>query len=1018
MLLELKRIIHIFFILVLIVHSQKSFSQFNKIWYFGSNAGLDFNTPIPTILTNGQANNFDNTSTITDASGNLLFYTDGMSVWNKNHIVMPNGFGLIGNTTAGQCCLIVPIPCSNKKYVIFHNTHYSNPGNLSYSVVDMNLNGGLGDVVVGQKNISLGIGWTEKICAYYNSTGNNYWVLTQKWLTNQYVAFKVDATTIATTSVTTNIGSILNCGTFGGTHDAMGQLTISPDGTKVLNALTCVDQFEIFNFNSVTGVLSNSILIPGNTGNAWGTAFSPDSKKIYVNSIFGKSVYQYDVSTFTGPAIIASQSTLYVMPNNGYNFGYMELGPDNKIYITRPNTNWLSVVNNPNLLGTACNFSLTGQSTGIKQSLWGLSRIAYNIPVAAFGGTLNLTSTTQSVSCNGLTNGSGTITVSTPGIYTYTWSPGNYTTSVVNNLGAGNYTVTVSDGGCNTNTAAVTITQPSAINLSISSPTAICKNSNTILSSTVSGGNPAYSYIWLPGGNNSSTLNANVSSTYTLSVQDASGCSKTATTSVSLYTVTSNFSYNLNPCNGSLTTTNTSIGASSYNWNFGDGFTSASTSPSHIYASAGNYIISLICTNPQGCSDTINKNITISSVSQSVFTNTISLCDSIVGLTNNSVGANSYLWNFGDGSTSILANPSNHTYTSSGNYTITLITNPGSSCADTSKQVISVIKNTQSQFNVTSSACSKLITTTNSSSLATSYLWQFGDGSTSTATNPNYNYSATGIYTITLFTNPGSNCADTSFKVVTITNPPVASFNYTASLCSGLVTFSNTSLNSSSFLWDFGNGQSSSLTNPMYTYNGQGTYTISLIAFPGSPCADTVTKIITIKYTTVIADFNYQNPEFTYDILFNNLSVNASLYVWDFGDGSNSGIENPNHTYNFAGDYTVCLEASNSLGCKDLICKKISVKPDWTLYVPNTFTPNEDGLNDIFYTYGSNIISFKIMIFDRWGEQIFYSDDMRKGWDGKYNGQLVKEDTYTWKIIAIDYNRKSHDLTGHVNVIR
>lgn len=191
---------------------------------------MNFNTIPPTPIS-GQTSNADNSSSISDASGALLFYTDGSTIWNKNNIVMPNGAGLISSATGGQCGLIVPVPSSNK-YVVFSNTEFSSPGQLHYTIVDMSLNSGLGDVVAGQKNISLGTGWTEKLCAYYNSSCNYYWVLMHRWNNNQFVALKVDAGGVTTTSVISGIGSVHNCGTYSGAHDAMGQLTISKDGKK------------------------------------------------------------------------------------------------------------------------------------------------------------------------------------------------------------------------------------------------------------------------------------------------------------------------------------------------------------------------------------------------------------------------------------------------------------------------------------------------------------------------------------------------------------------------------------------------------------------------------------------------------------------------------------------------------------------------------------------------------------------------------------------------------------------
>lgn len=550
----MKKIIFLLFLITLYSYSN---AQFNNNWYIGVNAGLNFSTATPSVLTNGKSPSNDYTSTMSDASGNLLFYSDGITVWDKNQNVMPNGTGLIGSYTGGACALIVPIPCSNKKYVIFHTTDFSNPGYLNYTVIDMNLNSGLGDVVTSQKNISLGSGWTEKLCAYYNPAINAYWVVTHKWMSDQFVSFKVDATTIATTSVVTSIGSVHSCGSVGGAHDAMGQLTISPDGTKLANGLTCQDKFEIFDFDINTGVLSNSILITPNTGNAWGTAFSPDNKKLYTSSIFGADIFQYDISTYNSTAINASKTSVYTTGATGYNFGYIELGPNGKLYIVRPNTNFLSVINSPNSLGAACNFSFAGQSMGAVTLKWGISRIAYNIGVS--NGNFSLTASSASATCNGISNGSATVMPTNPGVYNYTWMPGSYSTSIVTGLPAGNYTVTVSDVTCSTTSTIISIAQPQPISLSITQiPQPICNGSSAIISSTLSGGTPAYSYSWSTGSIFSGiSVNPLVNTSYTLIITDANGCNGSAITTVSVTDCTNinslssnggSFSVYPNPC--------------------------------------------------------------------------------------------------------------------------------------------------------------------------------------------------------------------------------------------------------------------------------------------------------------------------------------------------------------------------------------------------------------------------------------------------------------------------------------
>ncbi len=222
----------------------------------------------------------------------------------------------------------------------------------------------------------------------------------------------------------------------------------------------------------------------------------------------------------------------------------------------------------------------------------------------------------SNVLCNGYNNGWAGVTVSlgTPA-YTYSWSTlPVQTNSVANGLGIGIYTITITDfKNCIVNKT-FTITQPSPITLAVNSPTT-CKNTSTVISVNVSGGTPVYNYGWQPNSSSTSTTAVITTSNtnYSVTVTDANGCIKTATTSVIVSTVQANFNYLISPCDKSILTTNTSSNAVSYTWNLGDNTTSSTADPSHIYFNDGNYTISLIATNNLGCRDTLKKIVTINS---------------------------------------------------------------------------------------------------------------------------------------------------------------------------------------------------------------------------------------------------------------------------------------------------------------------------------------------------------------------------------------------------------------------
>lgn len=645
-----------------------------KVWKFGFNTGLNFNSGIPSPIA-GASNVVDCSSTISDVNGNLLFYTDGSTVWNRNDVVMPNGSGLISHASAGQCGLIVPIPSSNK-YVVFSNTEFASPGQLHYSVVDMSLNSGFGDVIPTQKNISLGTGWTEKLCAIYNCNGDYYWVLMHKWNNSDFVSLKVDASGVTTTSVVTSIGSVHSCGAYSGAHDAMGQLTISRDGTKVINALTCQDNFELFDFNINTGALSNFIFIPGNGGNAWGTGFSADSKKAYVSSIFGAQVYQYDLSVYNAPSIISSKTSLYNTGAGGYNFGYMELGPDNKMYIARPNDSFLSVVNTPNNPGSSCGFSYSGINLSPGISSWGMSRTVYKAALSGAG--IPFTASKTNVMCHGEATGSASVTLSAAGSYNYLWSPGNYTTAVVNNLPAGTYTLAISDMNCGLPSyTVITVTQPPALNTQLNAVlNTVCANSTTTLMASYSGGTPSYSMNWSNGvaNTNSVVVSPTTTGMYSFTLTDSYNCQSVKSIQISVESIKADFTYTVVPCDSKVSFDNSSINSNSIYWNFGDGnYNTSSSSIINTYPASGIYTVTLLATSLHGCMDSVKKTIAIDTAALSLdfgyFLSKTGCMDSLF-LENKSSGATSYQWSFGDGNMSSDFSPT-HMF-APGIYTITL----------------------------------------------------------------------------------------------------------------------------------------------------------------------------------------------------------------------------------------------------------------------------------------------------------------------------------------------------------
>ncbi len=335
----------------MLMHAQKA----DKIWYFGDYAGIDFTSGTPVALTNGAMQSLDNTSTITDTAGTLLFYTNGIDVWNKNHTIMPNGTNLGATTSSGQSALIVSQPFTTKYYIF--TIGYAPTDPFRYSIVDLSLNNGLG-AITSKSNV-LTNGSTEKIDVTYNPNDKNYWILTHAWNSNQFYCYKLDSNGLNTTAVVSSVGSIHSGGSPYG-YNAVGQMTFSIDGSKLASVVYSSGTIEVFDFNTKTGVLTNPIYLSGYT-NSWGVAFSPNSRFLYFTEWYYNKVWQFDLISGVASTIAATKTQVgaatFPTGTNNYKIGYLQNGPDGKIYIAKYGQHYISAINNPNSSGISCGFT-------------------------------------------------------------------------------------------------------------------------------------------------------------------------------------------------------------------------------------------------------------------------------------------------------------------------------------------------------------------------------------------------------------------------------------------------------------------------------------------------------------------------------------------------------------------------------------------------------------------------------------------------------------------------------------
>ncbi|WP_299335744.1 T9SS type B sorting domain-containing protein [uncultured Psychroserpens sp.] len=340
-------------------------------WYFGFNAGVTFNSGSPVTMLDGELNTTEGCATISNSAGQLLFYTDGITVWDKNHNIMPNGTGLLGDPSSTQSAIVVPKPGNIDIYYIFTVDEQAGPNGLRYSELDLALNSGNGDITTN-KNILLTTPTTEKISAVAHANGTDFWVVTHEFNNADFLAYEITAAGVNATPVVSTSGSPHS----GSNQSTIGNLKFSPSGEKLALAKSFSPNFvELFDFDANTGVISNPITISGvfyNTSEGpYGIEFSSDSNVLYVSDIgSGPSrIHQFDISLGNQTDIINSDFVLF--QGNGV-LGSLQLAIDEKIYVANYATNFLDVIENPNTLGATTMYTDNGVDLMGRQCRLGL----------------------------------------------------------------------------------------------------------------------------------------------------------------------------------------------------------------------------------------------------------------------------------------------------------------------------------------------------------------------------------------------------------------------------------------------------------------------------------------------------------------------------------------------------------------------------------------------------------------------------------------------------------------------
>lgn len=547
----------------------------------------------------------------------------------------------------------------------------------------------------------------------------------------------------------------------------------------------------------------------------------------------------------------------------------------------------------------------------------------------------------------------------------------------------------------------------------------------------------AYSFTGLSANSASCTITAvfsantacTLTQTYTAPAPCTVSCSITSLTATASacdpltnnYSVTGSVSFVNPPASGTLTVSSSCGGGSQT-------FNAPFTSP-YAYALNGltsdgaSCIVTAVFSADPACTLTQTYTAPASCSSCPVTAgNNGPLCPGqTLNLTATTVTGATYSWTGPNGFTSSLQNPSisNVTTSMGGSYTVSVnVASPPCN----SSSVTTVVINSNPVVTVNSPTTCIGVPATLTASGATTYVWS------TTATTAAISVPGTNAtYTVTGTIN---GCTGTAVSTVTTTPLPIV--NFTADKLDGcnpisvMFTANTTGNAGATYTWDFGDGNTGTGINASNYYIINGCHTVTLTVSFSANCS-TTDSIPCMIDVFPQPDANFLITPSEIDILeptafFTNMSTYSTIWLWNFGDSTYSSAQNPSHTYPEIGTYPVTLYSTNADGCIDSASYFVTINDILTVYIPNAFTPNTDGINDVFnvYSHGIDPKDFELMIFDRWGNKIFRTTDLFEGWNGAVNnhGDVVQEDTYVYRVNYRDLKGRKRKLIGHVSIVK
>lgn len=885
-------------------------------------------------------------ASISTGSGRLLFYTDGVNIYDSIHKKMPNGVNLLGNISSTQSSIIVPYPDSPHLFYVICVIDLGRPDGLTYNLVDMRLDSGRGDVRSGFKNRKLISPVCEKLTAVSHSNGRDFWIISQKYQSDTIVAFKITSSGIDTIPVYSKTGLYVNGG-----FSSIGSLKVSGNGKKLVSVNYDKDTGIIAKFNASTGIASTFWKFPIKYG--YGVEFSPNSKYVYITNFYEAKLYQFNALATSQNAFRNSRQL--IDSSNGANFGALQLAPDNKIYMCLLLKTYLSCINKPDTTAPNVNF-VFNQLTLSKGKNW------YGLPAFTQSFFIKRNFTYKRNCNNDTTQFTITKTENLDSVWWNFGDVGSGSLNFSNNKynvahqysNAGTYKVKsyfYYNGFRDSAIKNVVINDPTP---NLGNDTAYCGNVNAMLIP-----NKIYQkYEWSTG-QNSKNITINKKGKYIFKGTDSVGCIGLDT--ISLIQPVLNAGFLLSDTISCQRKSQIIVSDTSkimddkiktYFWDFGDGTNSSDSSSIKHFSDSGNYTVKLLITSEYGCKDSAFNNIHIlknTDVKLSVNNKNQCFNEQSTDFSSKIIQGPSvvkYIWIFPKNQTDTSFDLYNYKFDSIGVKTVYFQYSNNYGCLDTSNITITIHENPKSDFEIDhDKQCFKnnSFNFKNKSSISSdsnkNYEWLLSDGFTAGNLNIQRSFKTEDTFKVRLIARAFNGCNDTfQSQAITFAQPSVNYDIPNDSQCwqkNEFKILNKTKLKYGILksLWKFGDGTSDTSFQPISKYysNRSDSYILWYFVTTENGCSDSLPHSINLLERP-IAQFSINDSiqcfkenlfEFSSKTTFS--AMNTLSYYWNYGDGDSSiGVQAKRKSYSYPGQKQVQLISYSYLtNCYDTITKII-----------------------------------------------------------------------------------------------